>query len=70
MRNRRFTGAGSEKATKRQIDYIRDMAHRAGYTGDTAYNAAADLLGEGRGWSDSPERASELIEALKRKLGE
>lgn len=70
MRNRRFTNAGSEKARKDQIQTIRELAHRAGFTGDSAYNAAQALLGDGRGWSDNPERADQLIDALRARLGE
>ena len=56
------------KASKNQIKYIRDLAQKAGYTGDTGYNAAEDLLGDGRGWSADVKKASALIEALKAKL--
>ena len=52
--NRRFTGSGSEKASQSQISEIRRLAELAGYTGDRAYNAAEELLGDGRGWSSSP----------------
>lgn len=57
------------KATRKQIDYIRDLAGQAGYTGDRGYAAASDLLGDGRGWEDRA-RASQLIDALKAKLGQ
>lgn len=70
MRNERYTQAGNRKATQDQIQYIRELATRAGYVGDTGYNAANDLLGDGRGWSNSVERASAVIDALKAKLGE
>lgn len=68
--NRRFTRAGNEKATRNQVEYIRDLADEAGYEGDRGYSAAEDLLGDGRGWSGSKARASELIDALKSKLGQ
>lgn len=70
MRNERITKAGNRKATQAQVQYIRELAVRAGYEGDTGYNAANDLLGDGRGWSGSVERASAVIDALKRKLCE
>jgi hypothetical protein len=70
MRNKRFTASGREKASREQIETIRELAERAGYTGDCGYNAARDLLGDGRHWSGSPDRAEELIEALRHKLGE
>ena len=57
------------KATRKQIDYIRDLAGEAGYTGDRGYAAAEDLLGDGRGWSSDETTASTLIEALKARLG-
>lgn len=59
----------SKRASTAQISYIRDLAERAGYTGDRGYNAAADLLGEGRRWNETSEQASRLIDALKAKLG-
>ena len=70
MRNRRFTGAGNEKARQDQIQTIRELAERAGYDGDRGFSAAQALLGDGRGWSSSPARADELITALRAKLGE
>jgi len=69
-RDRRFTKAGTEKATRTQIDLIRDLAERAGYSGDRGYAAAEDLLGDGRGWADTPQRAQLLIDALSAKLGD
>lgn len=69
MRNRRFTSAGNEKARQDQIQSIRELAERAGYEGDRGYNAAEDLLGDGRHWSGSVERADQLIAALSAKLG-
>jgi len=70
MRNERYTRAGERKATQRQVQYVRELAEQAGYTGDRAYNAAQDLLGDGRGWADSPESASRLISALQAKLAQ
>lgn len=70
MRNRRFTAAGNEKASQDQIQSIRELAERAGYEGDLGYNAAEDLLGDGRHWAGSVERADQLIAALSAKLGE
>jgi hypothetical protein len=70
MRNRRFSAAGNEKARQDQIQIVRELADRAGYEGDRAYNAAQELLGDGRHWSSSPERADTLIAALRAKLGE
>lgn len=57
------------KATKKQIERIEVLADMAGYTGDAGYNAAKDLLGDGRGWSADIETASNLIDALHEKIG-
>lgn len=70
MRNRRFTTAGNEKSRQDQIAEIRQLAERAGYEGDRGYNAAEELLGDGRGWSSSVARADQLIAALTAKLAE
>lgn len=52
------------KATQKQIDYIRRLAEEAGYTGDRGYNAAEDLLADGRHWKGDIRCTS----ALKAKL--
>lgn len=54
--------------TKKQIEYIKDLASEAGYSGDRGYNAANDLLGDGRGWKDDIRAASQLIDLLKAKI--
>jgi len=48
-------------ATQKQIDYIRDLATQTGYAGDRGYNAAEDLLGDGRRWNKDRARASRLM---------
>lgn len=54
--------------TTKQIAYIKDLAEQAGYTGDRGYNAANDLLGDGRGWKDDSIAASRLIDLLIAKI--
>jgi hypothetical protein len=68
MQTQRYTRSGSQKASHDQIQLIRELAGKAGFEGDRGYNAAEKLLGDGRKWADSPERAQKLIDALQSSL--
>jgi hypothetical protein len=55
-------------ATRKQIDYIKDLAKKAGYTGDAAYKAGSDIIGNGS-WSRwTIAEASQIIDSLKEKI--
>lgn len=55
-------------ATRKQIDYIRDLAEKAGYQGDKLYNAGQDILDNGQ-WSRwTIGQASQIIETLKQRV--
>ncbi len=55
-------------ATSKQVAYILDLASQCGFSGDRGYNAAQELLGDGRRWKDTSVRASQLIDALIKKI--
>lgn len=57
------------KATRKQLEYARELARKAGYINDPGYDAADELLGDGRHWKDDAARVSKLITLLQAKLG-
>lgn len=55
-------------ATRKQIDYIRSLAEKAGYSGDRVANAGKEILGNMQ-WSRwTTAEASQVIEALKKRI--
>lgn len=57
-----------QNATKKQIQYIKDLAKQAGYTGDAAYKAGSEIIDNGS-WSRwTIAEASQIIDALKTKI--
>lgn len=56
------------KLTDKQITYMSELCHEAGYTGDRLRNASLDLLGDGDAWRDY-DSATRLVGALLRKVG-